>query len=86
MVGRIPVNLAVLKLNEQAVLDKLKNKWWYDKGECGSKDSGRKVSLQAETVTTQHLPAQPPPPLILDQPQVQSSCLFHNEQSFLMWL
>uniref|UniRef100_A0A3B5AY34 Glutamate receptor n=1 Tax=Stegastes partitus TaxID=144197 RepID=A0A3B5AY34_9TELE len=40
---RIPVNLAVLKLNEQAVLDKLKNKWWYDKGECGHKDSGRKV-------------------------------------------
>uniref|UniRef100_A0A3Q2EDS7 Glutamate receptor, ionotropic, AMPA 1a n=1 Tax=Cyprinodon variegatus TaxID=28743 RepID=A0A3Q2EDS7_CYPVA len=35
---RIPVNLAVLKLNEQATLDKLKNKWWYDKGECGSKD------------------------------------------------
>lgn len=34
----------MLKLNEQAVLDKLKNKWWYDKGECGSKDSGRKVS------------------------------------------
>jgi len=34
----------VLKLSEQAVLDKLKNKWWYDKGECGSKDSGRKVS------------------------------------------
>uniref|UniRef100_A0A7N8WV97 Glutamate receptor n=1 Tax=Mastacembelus armatus TaxID=205130 RepID=A0A7N8WV97_9TELE len=41
---RIPVNLAVLKLNEQAVLDKLKNKWWYDKGECGHKDSGRKTS------------------------------------------
>ncbi|XP_064816822.1 glutamate receptor 2-like, partial [Oncorhynchus masou masou] len=31
-----PVNLAVLKLNEQGLLDKLKNKWWYDKGECGS--------------------------------------------------
>ena len=60
MVGRIPVNLAVLKLNEQAVLDKLKNKWWYDKGECGSKDSGRKVSLQAETVTTQHFPSTTP--------------------------
>ncbi|KAL6098945.1 gria3 [Pungitius sinensis] len=30
------VNLAVLKLNEQGLLDKLKNKWWYDKGECGS--------------------------------------------------
>nr|4F2O_A Chain A, Glutamate receptor 3 [Rattus norvegicus]4F2Q_A Chain A, Glutamate receptor 3 [Rattus norvegicus]4F31_B Chain B, Glutamate receptor 3 [Rattus norvegicus]4F31_D Chain D, Glutamate receptor 3 [Rattus norvegicus]4F3B_A Chain A, Glutamate receptor 3 [Rattus norvegicus] len=28
------VNLAVLKLNEQGLLDKLKNKWWYDKGEC----------------------------------------------------
>ncbi|XP_010895345.1 glutamate receptor 1b isoform X2 [Esox lucius] len=44
---RIPVNLAVLKLNEQAVLDKLKNKWWYDKGECGSKDSGRKDKTSA---------------------------------------
>ncbi|XP_063059877.1 glutamate receptor 1b isoform X2 [Engraulis encrasicolus] len=44
---RIPVNLAVLKLNEQAVLDKMKNKWWYDKGECGSKDSGRKDKTSA---------------------------------------
>ncbi|XP_051733938.1 glutamate receptor 1b isoform X2 [Ctenopharyngodon idella] len=44
---RIPVNLAVLKLNEQAVLDKLKNKWWYDKGECGSKDSARKDKTSA---------------------------------------
>ncbi|XP_054889930.1 glutamate receptor 1a isoform X3 [Poeciliopsis prolifica] len=33
---RNPVNLAVLKLNEQGLLDKLKNKWWYGKGECGS--------------------------------------------------
>ncbi|XP_061682780.1 glutamate receptor 4a isoform X1 [Syngnathoides biaculeatus] len=33
---RNAVNLAVLKLNEQGLLDKLKNKWWYDKGECGS--------------------------------------------------
>uniref|UniRef100_A0A672S5D3 Glutamate receptor n=1 Tax=Sinocyclocheilus grahami TaxID=75366 RepID=A0A672S5D3_SINGR len=39
---RSAVNLAVLKLNEQGVLDKLKNKWWYDKGECGPKDSGSK--------------------------------------------
>ena len=61
MVGRIPVNLAVLKLNEQAVLDKLKNKWWYDKGECGNKDSGRKVSLQPNLVTLQHIQAQPWP-------------------------
>ncbi|KAJ8014916.1 hypothetical protein DPEC_G00020740 [Dallia pectoralis] len=45
--GGIPVNLAVLKLNEQAVLDKLKNKWWYDKGECGSTDSGRKDKTSA---------------------------------------
>ncbi|XP_048885028.1 glutamate receptor 1a isoform X2 [Brienomyrus brachyistius] len=44
---RIPVNLAVLKLNEQAVLDKLKNKWWYDKGECGSNDSARKDKTSA---------------------------------------
>uniref|UniRef100_A0A8C6M3T4 Glutamate receptor n=1 Tax=Nothobranchius furzeri TaxID=105023 RepID=A0A8C6M3T4_NOTFU len=38
---RNAVNLAVLKLNEQGLLDKLKNKWWYDKGECecGFKDS-----------------------------------------------
>ncbi|XP_017275208.1 glutamate receptor 1a isoform X4 [Kryptolebias marmoratus] len=44
---RIPVNLAVLKLNEQAVLDKLKNKWWYDKGECGNNDSARKDKTSA---------------------------------------
>ncbi|CAD7675415.1 unnamed protein product [Nyctereutes procyonoides] len=42
-----PVNLAVLKLSEQGVLDKLKSKWWYDKGECGSKDSGSKDKTSA---------------------------------------
>nr|prf Glu receptor [Rattus norvegicus] len=47
---RNPVNLAVLKLNEQGLLDKLKNKWWYDKGECGtgggdSKDKTSALSL-----------------------------------------
>ncbi|KAM6429463.1 glutamate receptor 2 isoform 1-T1 [Rhynochetos jubatus] len=43
---RNAVNLAVLKLNEQGLLDKLKNKWWYDKGECGSGggDSKEKTS------------------------------------------
>ncbi|XP_032365026.1 glutamate receptor 1 [Etheostoma spectabile] len=43
---RNPVNLAVLKLNEQGLLDKLKNRWWYDKGECGARagDSKDKTS------------------------------------------
>ncbi|XP_050752583.1 glutamate receptor 2 isoform X1 [Gymnogyps californianus] len=41
---RNAVNLAVLKLNEQGLLDKLKNKWWYDKGECGSGGGDSKVS------------------------------------------
>ncbi|KAJ3589039.1 hypothetical protein NHX12_009887, partial [Muraenolepis orangiensis] len=40
---RSSVNLVVLKLSEAGVLDKLKNKWWYDKGECGPKDSGSKA-------------------------------------------
>uniref|UniRef100_A0A8C1BTY3 Glutamate receptor n=1 Tax=Cyprinus carpio carpio TaxID=630221 RepID=A0A8C1BTY3_CYPCA len=44
---RNAVNLAVLKLNEQGLLDKLKNKWWYDKGECGTKDSGSKEKTSA---------------------------------------
>ncbi|XP_042548325.1 glutamate receptor 1 isoform X5 [Dipodomys spectabilis] len=44
---RGPVNLAVLKLSEQGVLDKLKSKWWYDKGECGNKDSGSKDKTSA---------------------------------------
>lgn len=43
----MPVNLAVLKLNEQGTLDKMKNKWWYDKGECGFKDSTNKVSFMS---------------------------------------
>ena len=34
----------MLKLNEQGLLDKLKNKWWYDKGECGSGGGDSKVS------------------------------------------
>uniref|UniRef100_A0A8C1UR90 Glutamate receptor n=1 Tax=Cyprinus carpio TaxID=7962 RepID=A0A8C1UR90_CYPCA len=41
---RNAVNLAVLKLNEQGLLDKLKNKWWYDKGECGSGGGDSKVT------------------------------------------
>ncbi|XP_008296938.1 glutamate receptor 1-like [Stegastes partitus] len=40
---RNPVNLAVLKLNEQGLLDKLKNRWWYDKGECGTGGGDSKV-------------------------------------------
>uniref|UniRef100_A0A673B793 Glutamate receptor n=1 Tax=Sphaeramia orbicularis TaxID=375764 RepID=A0A673B793_9TELE len=46
---RNAVNLAVLKLNEQGLLDKLKNKWWYDKGECecGFKDSTNKEKTSA---------------------------------------
>lgn len=51
---RTPVNLAVLKLSEQGTLDKLKNKWWYDKGECGTKDSGSKVSRCRSFYTKMH--------------------------------
>uniref|UniRef100_A0A8C7D6I6 Glutamate receptor n=1 Tax=Oncorhynchus kisutch TaxID=8019 RepID=A0A8C7D6I6_ONCKI len=47
---RNAVNLAVLKLNEQGLLDKLKNKWWYDKGECGSGGGDSKVSLRRSSV------------------------------------
>uniref|UniRef100_A0A4W4FBL4 Glutamate receptor n=1 Tax=Electrophorus electricus TaxID=8005 RepID=A0A4W4FBL4_ELEEL len=50
---RSAVNLAVLKLNEQGLLDKLKNKWWYDKGECGSGGGDSKVS-PASANTTNH--------------------------------
>uniref|UniRef100_A0A8C4QQ11 Glutamate receptor n=2 Tax=Eptatretus TaxID=7763 RepID=A0A8C4QQ11_EPTBU len=44
---RMEVNLAVLKLNEQGLLDKLKNKWWYDKGECGSSGGDSKDKTSA---------------------------------------
>ncbi|KAL7863475.1 hypothetical protein SRHO_G00124590 [Serrasalmus rhombeus] len=46
---RNAVNLAVLKLNEQGLLDKLKNKWWYDKGECGSGGGDSKVSPREQS-------------------------------------
>ncbi|KAK1804180.1 hypothetical protein P4O66_020222 [Electrophorus voltai] len=49
---RNAVNLAVLKLNEQGLLDKLKNKWWYDKGECGSGGGDSKVSLNVTKIGT----------------------------------
>ncbi|CAM9218244.1 unnamed protein product, partial [Lampetra fluviatilis] len=29
------LDLAILKLNEGGVLQQIKQKWWYDKGECG---------------------------------------------------
>lgn len=51
IVSRSAVNLAVLKLNEQGLLDKLKNKWWYDKGECGSGGGDSKVSQQTNKQT-----------------------------------
>ncbi|MGH0172613.1 UNVERIFIED_CONTAM: hypothetical protein FKN15_063865 [Acipenser sinensis] len=50
IVSRNAVNLAVLKLNEQGLLDKLKNKWWYDKGECGSGGGDSKVSLNVTRI------------------------------------
>lgn len=50
IVSRNAVNLAVLKLNEQGLLDKLKNKWWYDKGECGSGGGDSKVSLNVTNI------------------------------------
>ena len=40
----------MLKLNEQGLLDKLKNKWWYDKGECGSGGGDSKVSLSKKNL------------------------------------
>uniref|UniRef100_A0A8B9HAY8 Glutamate receptor n=1 Tax=Astyanax mexicanus TaxID=7994 RepID=A0A8B9HAY8_ASTMX len=53
---RNPVNLAVLKLNEQGLLDKLKNKWWYDKGECGSGGGDSKViALNVSLSPVSHL-------------------------------
>ncbi|KAF3840566.1 hypothetical protein F7725_006428, partial [Dissostichus mawsoni] len=42
---RNPVNLAVLKLNEQGLLDKLKNRWWYDKGECGTGEGTPRIPV-----------------------------------------
>ncbi|KAI4880604.1 hypothetical protein NFI96_026915, partial [Prochilodus magdalenae] len=63
---RNAVNLAVLKLNEQGLLDKLKNKWWYDKGECGSGGGDSKVSPREQshgyTCCTVLWPREPPPP------------------------
>lgn len=44
----------MLKLNEQGLLDKLKNKWWYDKGECGSGGGESKVNTHTHTHNTQH--------------------------------
>uniref|UniRef100_A0A8C6U746 Glutamate receptor n=1 Tax=Neogobius melanostomus TaxID=47308 RepID=A0A8C6U746_9GOBI len=50
---RNAVNLAVLKLNEQGLLDKLKNKWWYDKGECGSGGGDSKNASKPCSIETQ---------------------------------
>lgn len=38
-------------MNEQGLLDKLKNKWWYDKGECGSGGGESKVNTHTQTHT-----------------------------------
>lgn len=36
---RKDLNLVVLDLREQGELHKLLQRWWYDKGECGTSDS-----------------------------------------------
>ena len=38
-VGREDINIAVLRLNELGELLKLKQKWWYDKGQCAAESS-----------------------------------------------
>ena len=36
---REEISLAVLKLHEDGELQKLRKKWWYDKGECGGEEA-----------------------------------------------
>ncbi|XP_041357415.1 glutamate receptor 2-like [Gigantopelta aegis] len=36
---RVPINIAVLELREIGELHRLKQKWWYDKGQCGAENS-----------------------------------------------
>ena len=38
--SREKINLAVLKLREDGVLQKLHKRWWYDKGECNAEAEG----------------------------------------------
>ncbi|RWS03487.1 glutamate receptor-like protein, partial [Dinothrombium tinctorium] len=42
---RVILNLAVLHLKENGDLQKLENKWWFDRSEC--KDKGDKDSMQS---------------------------------------
>ncbi len=36
------MTLAVLELRENGELQKLENKWWIDKGECGKEGGAKK--------------------------------------------
>ena len=51
--SREKVSLAVLQLRESGELQKLKKKWWFDKGECNA-DAEGKVS---GTMGTQYMVA-----------------------------
>nr|XP_032800504.1 glutamate receptor 4-like isoform X5 [Petromyzon marinus] len=48
---RSALDLAILKLNEGGVLQQIKQKWWYDKGECGhvlnTREGPQPLSLSA---------------------------------------
>lgn len=46
-VCRREINLAVLELLEKGDLQQLKNRWWYDKGEC-TPDDGSVSNLQTQ--------------------------------------
>ncbi|XP_013392184.1 glutamate receptor 4 [Lingula anatina] len=47
---RDAVNLAILKMHEDGTLTKLKQKWWYDKGECGSSSDSKTNELTLSNV------------------------------------
>lgn len=51
---REKINLAVLRLREKDVLQKLFKKWWFDKGECGSDADNKKGSSQS-ALTLSHV-------------------------------
>ena len=44
MLCRDKITLAVLELKEAGKLQKLENKWWLDKGQCGNETTSTKVS------------------------------------------
>ena len=73
--SRVHIDLAVLELRESGDLQKLRKRWWYDKGECAPENDGKVRTFHLE------LPRPLPAPF-----QAAATMLLPGEVTATAWL